>query len=532
MVTSLLRSLSANKDGIVGQGLRLRRVAARLVRGTRRTLRGELPTPRTAMDDWLAQMHDSPSSRSERIAVFCLRNRAWVEWGVYAACRLRRLGFGVDIVYSRNEVDRLYPCARLSSRWPFGFWSGVARIPHVGLVNLDDLPIHDVSKYAAFARDFAKTVAAYDLHIEEDDPGSAQAQYSAAIDRAYQALATTGDQVETLLRSNGYHRIVVFSGLIDRTPAVLEAAKRVSVDATCVETWTWRPGHMICNVNAPALEYDVAAWKQTLGAWSSVREQRARELLLAQQGRQGQRTGLVAAQSVEIDAGLPRELSDFLGRSGSCYLLAPNVIGDSSTLRRATIFTSQREWIEQTIAFFRSRPHLRLVIRAHPHEVRYPAKVTRRLGDIASEAAAGAKNVFVVRASDRVNTYKVMEKIVGGLVWLSSAGADMVARGIPVIAAARPKYAGLGIVEEPSVRAEYFDSIDSLPARSVDEARRERAREYLSLVFSDFSYRAFTDSWRAEPFTLDGGAAPEAEIFYKVVAGLLPLGTPPSEAAQ
>jgi hypothetical protein len=530
-VTALWRRVRAKKDALVGQGLRLRRVASRIVRETRRTVKGELPTAAAAVDDWLAEVQGSQSSRPERIAIFCLRNQPWVEWGVYAACRLRQLGFNVDIVYSKTDIRRLYPGSRLPSAWSFGFWSGAARIPGVKLVDLDELPVQNLLAYADFARDFAKTVAAYDLHVEEDDPGSSADRYRVAVERAFEALSRTGGQVESLLRSNRYHRIVLFSGLIDRTSAIVEAAKRAYIDAVCVETWTWRPGHMICNVNAPALEYDIAAWKRTLGEWSAVREARAKRLLAVQQGRQAEDGGLIAAQSVRMEEGIPAALADFLRGSGPCYLLAPNVIGDSATLRRATIFVSQREWIEETIAFFRSRPHLRLVIRAHPHEIRYPAKVTKRLGDIASNAAVDAPNVFVVRASDRVNTYKLMENVAGGLVWMSSVGPDMVARGIPVIAAAQPKYTGLGIVDEPSARDEYFDGIESLPAQTPDEARRERAREYLSIIFSDFSYRAFTDSWRAEPLRFEGVAAAEAEVFYKIVAGLLPLGTPPPAAA-
>ena len=136
---------------------------------------------------------------------------------------------------------------------------------------------------------------------------------------------------------------------------------------------------------------------------------------------------------------------------------------------------------------------------------------------------------------DDVSSYSLMAGIRGGLVWISSIGADMVARGIPVLAAARPKYHELALAEVPQTVPAYFGSLARLAAATAEPTteQRARAREYLDLVFSQFSFDAFSPSYRAEDLFLDGPSSPaDAGAFYKIVAGDLPPETPPRREAR
>jgi len=211
------------------------------------------------------------------------------------------------------------------------------------------------------------------------------------------------------------------------------------------------------------------------------------------------------------------------------------VVGDSSILRRAPIFQSQREWLKQTIAFFKACPEWSLVIRAHPDEVKIQQKVVVRMGEVARELARGVPNVLVIDASEAVSSYALMPGLSGGLVWISSIGVDMVARGIPVVAAARPKYESLDLVEQPTSVGDYFEAL----ARLADSGshptaeQQTRARQYLDVVFAQFSFDAFSPSYRARDLFLEGPGSPrDAEVFYKIVAGDLPPETPPRREAQ
>jgi hypothetical protein len=489
--------------------------------------------PHLALSSWRASLADSNGVRG-RIMLTAFRNRTWIEWAVYAACQLRRLGVATTLVYSSSEVRRLYPLARLSGR--LGFWAGVEDVPDIRLIDLDHwrpFP-EDTTPFREFAREFAPAVAAYDLHVEENEEGPLAPEYRRAVTRAEDMLAETGAALAHILRENPVSRLACYSGLIGRSPALCEAARRAGVEVLTVEGWAWRPGHMICNLNAPALEYNLEGWLQAVGPWDATREKETARLLRFQEGAlekdEPAPGGLHSVQRTTRTAPLPDAVAEFLRRPGPRFLLATNVVGDSSILRRQPIFRNQRDWLAQTIAYFRARPSYSLVVRAHPDEVWIPGKVRVRMGDVARGLAEGAANVLVIGGDEDVSSYALMPGLAGGLVWISSIGVDMTTRGISVLAAARPKYHTLGLVEEPPTVPDYFEALTRLATREEQPTReqRARARQYLDVVFSAFSFDAFSPTYRARDLFLAGpGSPPDAEVFYRIVAGDLPPETPP-----
>ena len=422
-----------------------------------------------------------------------------------------------------------------------GFWAGVEEIPDVRLVDLDDWgpSAEESEQYQAFARECAPTVAAYDLHVEENEEGPRAHAYRRAVLRAEGLLAETGAALERILRENPVSRLICYSGLIGRSPALQEAARRSGVEVLTVEGWAWRPGHMICNLNAPALEYNLEGWLRATGAWDESRELATDRLLQFQEGTLSRAEAatfdLHRVQRTAKSAPLPEALAAFRDRPGPTFLLATNVVGDSSMLRRNPLFRSQRDWLRQTIDFFRERPGLNLVVRAHPDEAFIRRKVVVRMGEVAREMAEGASNVLVIGGDEDVSSYALLPGLAGGLVWISSIGVDMVARGVPCLAAARPKYHGLGLVEEPATIPAYWTALERMAATRAAPAdeQRTRARRYLDLVFAQFSFEAFSPTYRARDLFLEGaGAPPDAEVFYRIVAGDLPPETPPAREAR
>jgi len=492
--------------------------------------------PRLALSRWVADVRAQGGAVRRHVLMTAFRNRTWIEWAVYATCQLRRLGVATTLVYSGSEVRRLYPLARVAGVDQLGFWAGVAEIPDLRLVDLDDWRpgAEEAERYRDFAHAYAPTVAAYDLHVEEQEEGPLAPAYRRAVTRAEGMLADTAAALERILQQNPVSRVIVYSGLIGRSPAVQEAARRQGVEVLTVEGWAWRPGHMICNRNAPALEYNVEGWLRA-AAWDASRERETQRLLRFQEGALGRDEiapgNLHRVQRTSVAAPLPPEVAAFRGRPGPSFLLATNVVGDSSTLRRATLFPSQRDWLRQTISFFRHHPDWSLLVRAHPDEAFIRRKVVVRMGDVAREMAGSLPNVLVIGGDQDVSSYALLPGLRGGLVWISSIGADMVARGLPVLAAARPKYHELGIVEEPPSASGYFEALTRLASRPAIAPRaeqQERARQYLDLVFSQFSFDAFSPSYRAHDLLLEGpGSPPDAGVFYRVVAGDLPPETRP-----
>ncbi|HSD29232.1 MAG TPA: hypothetical protein VLL75_18160 [Vicinamibacteria bacterium] len=493
--------------------------------------------PRLALSSWTRALRSGGVRR--RVLVTAFRNRTWIEWAVYAACQLRRIGVATTLVYSSAEVRRLYPLAGLPGLEHLGFWAGVEDIPDLRLVDLDEwCPTPEqTAPWREFAREFAPTVAAYDLHVEENEEGPLAPAYRREVARAETMLAETGAALTRILHVNPVSRVVCYSGLIGRSPALCEAARRAGVEVLTVEGWAWRPGHMICNRNAPALEYNVDGWLRAIGAGDDSTERETARLLRFQEGtlEEAPPGNLHRVQRTASTAPLPPAVAAFRQRPGPSFLLATNVVGDSSILRRDPIFRSQRAWVRQTVEFFRAHRGWSLVVRAHPDEAWIRGKVAVRMGEVAREVAGDAPNVLVIGGDEDVSSYALMPGLTAGLVWISSIGVDMVARGIPVLAAARPKYHGLGIVEEPPHALAYFDALRRLAksgARPTPE-QRAVARRYLNVVFREFSFDAFSPSYRARDLFLEGpGSPPDADVFYRIVAGDLPPETPPRREAS
>ena len=535
-----MSAASRLRPAVVAAASRLRAAAVGATQWAGRQPITEPALPRLALASWTSALAAAGPVR-HRVMIGAFRNRTWIEWAVYAACQLRRLGVATTLVHSSAEVRRLYPLSCVpGARW-LGFWAGVSAIPNLRLVDLDDwLPAAtQAGAYADFARDYARSVAAYDLHVEEDEDGPRVGAYRRATAQAEVMLAETGAAVERILRVNPVSRLVCYSGLIGRSPALHEAARRAGVEVLTVEGWTWRPGHMICNLDAPALEYNVDGWLRAVGEWDAAREEGARRFLRFQEGEgPGEAADLARMHRAQRGAAaepLPPPLEAFRRRHRTTFLLATNVVGDSSLLRRQPIFRNQRHWLQVTVDFFRARPGWGLIVRAHPEEAFLRSKVVVRMGEVAREIAGAAANVLVIGGDEDVSSYSLMPGLSGGLVWVSSIGVDMVARGIPVLAAARPKYSGLGLVEEPRTIAEYFSALNRLAGATVRPTadQQTRARQYLSLVFSEFSFDAFSPSYRARDLFLDGpGSPPDAEVFYRIVAGDLPPETPPRREAR
>jgi hypothetical protein len=493
--------------------------------------------PRLALSSWTAALGGAPAVR-KRVMVTALRNRTWIEWAVYATCQLRRLGVATTLVHSSAEIRRLYPLARVTGVEHLGFWAGVEAIPDVRLVDLDDWEptTAETVPFRDFARGFAPTVAAYDLHVEENEEGPLERSYRRGVARAENTLAATAAAMTRILGENDVGRVVCYSGLIGRSPAICEAARRLGTEVLTVEGWTWRPGHMICNLNAPALEYNLESWLRALGPWDEDREHGAARLLRFQEGAAPDVAEQVhSAQRTSSEAPLPPALSAFLERPGPRFLMATNVVGDSSMLRRPSAFRSQRDWMRRVLERFHERPEWNLIVRAHPEEAFIRRKVAVRMGEVARDLAKGAPNVFVIGGDENTSSYALMPGLAGGLVWISSIGADMVARGVPVLAAARPKYHELDLVEEPETVAGYLESLERMAAgqAAVPPERQARARAYLSLVFRDFSFHAFSPTYRARDLFLSGpGSPPDADLFYRIVAGDASPETPARSEAR
>ncbi len=483
------------------------------------------PTNRLALNQWLSKTKPLPNDANE-ILITAFRNQTWIEWGVYAACVFNTLGYKSTILYRSSEVKRYY-----STKLSFlNFWKGVSLIPNITLIDVESADLDEKTRKEFLKKEdgyFAAAIA-YDFHVEKDDIlNGSKPEYFEAIETLRNKTAETTAVIARLLKDKTYHRFILYSGLISDSRGALDIAIALKQELVCIEGWSWRPGHIIYNYNAPALEYNVQGWMKILGEWNEQKEKEINSYIKFLDGEKVHEPGWLdnfyLVQRSKISAEFSPELKSFISGDAPIAILAPNVIGDSSLLNRETIFRSMRLWINEVIEYFKNNPDKKLIIRAHPAEVWVDGpKLVIRVGEYAKEISMNIPNVFVLDGKDKTNTFSLLPFSRVGLVWISSVGFDMVIRGIPVISAANAKYSGLGIVEEPINKEEYFNLLEKLMATQYrpHQQQIQKGKEFQYMVFKGFSFQAQGINYRANTCAI--GKMPnqeEHDKFYRIVLG-------------
>jgi hypothetical protein len=215
-----------------------------------------------------------------------------------------------------------------------------------------------------------------------------------------------------------------------------------------------------------------------------------------------------------------------------------NILWDSAVLGRDIAFASMGDWVLGGIHWAASHPDLDLVIRIHPAEVGLRNHPTReRMAEhIAAHVPVLPANVRVVEAGDPTSSYVFMDIAALGLVYTSTVGLELAARGVPVVVAADTHYRGRGFTVDPVSSDEYWREADRLLVSPPDVPERERIRElarrYAALFFFRFHnvLGAVTEDGRSRPrirtgiaSDLDPGVDPAMD---RVVTGIL-AGIPP-----
>lgn len=512
-------------------------------------------SPDSAIVSWINEIKAEglPPVRGH-IALLAGRNFTWVEWTVYAAVWMRKLGYAPFILFSGEEIRRIYrgkpSFRRLGSLLTYArnclgardFWSKVAGIPDVLVIDIDrEQPADPVPEqhYAEFAAAWAHTTAAYDLRVEEHEEGPLKGEYEATRKEHQARLIKTARIAESILRRladrHSVRRLVSYSGLVGVTPAFGEAARRLGWQVVFVETWGVKPGIMICNQDLPALDWDQHLFLKTIDDWNDGRRKQIETFLKFQETNDVSDMewlrGHLQYQRSSAEEVPDSKLRRFLSDERPVFLMAPNVIADSGTMRRRLIFGSQREWIEKTCAFFRMHPEFKLVVRAHPAEYLLRKRVRIKTGAIAEQAAAGASNIFIVYGNDKMSTYSLLPWLRAVLVWISNVGADLVARNCPAISVARAKYQGMKIAHEPGSENAYFDLITKLAALKPNTTaeQKELAKQFLSILYFQKSFHAFGPDFSASDVRLSNQPhQADFDLFYRIIAGDLPVETRPA----
>ncbi len=178
-------------------------------------------------------------------------------------------------------------------------------------------------------------------------------------------------------------------------------------------------------------------------------------------------------------------------------MIAANVLGDSLTLGRNVFAESMTEWMTRTVRFFENRPEVQLVIRVHPGETLVPK--ARSMGQVARDALSVLpEHIHIIGATDKINTYDLIEIADLGLVYTTTVGVETAMNGRPVIACGNTHYRKRGFTIDPNSWDEYLTALErvlnDLPAHRLSEEQIAKAWNY--------GYRFFFEYPRPFPWRL------------------------------
>ena len=178
-------------------------------------------------------------------------------------------------------------------------------------------------------------------------------------------------------------------------------------------------------------------------------------------------------------------------------MIAANVLGDSLTLGRNVFAESMSEWMTRTVQFFANRPEVQLVIRVHPGETLVPK--ARSMGQVARDALTGQPDhIHIIGATDKINTYDLIEIADLGLVYTTTVGVETAMNGRPVIACGNTHYRKRGFTIDPNSWDEYFAAVEAVLA----DFEGHRLTEEQTAMAWNYGYRFFFEYPRPFPWRL------------------------------
>lgn len=160
-----------------------------------------------------------------------------------------------------------------------------------------------------------------------------------------------------------------------------------------------------------------------------------------------------------------------------------NVVWDAQLHYPANAFPDMVAWVIKTVAYFRDRPDLQLLIRVHPGELAPPGGQTKSLqpiiGEIRKAFTEIPRNVFIIPPESQVSTYSTMKRCNAVIIYGTKAGTEFTSMGIPVIVAGEAWIRNKGVTLDAKNESDYFQLLGQLPLlHRMDPETIERARKY------------------------------------------------------
>lgn len=167
-------------------------------------------------------------------------------------------------------------------------------------------------------------------------------------------------------------------------------------------------------------------------------------------------------------------------REQNFVLALTSVTWDAEVHYRARAFTSMRDWLAATVAFYKQHKELRLVIRIHPAELTSPNRSREPMHDFLKElGTADFSNIEVVGPASKESTYDLIRASQGVVVFNTKAGIEAAYREKPVVVAGEAWIKHKGFTIDVDNSGEYWSALESLhKSASLTSEKVRLAKKY------------------------------------------------------
>lgn len=137
-------------------------------------------------------------------------------------------------------------------------------------------------------------------------------------------------------------------------------------------------------------------------------------------------------------------------------LLALNSSWDSAALGLHAVFEDTTDWIVQTVRHLLKHTDAPVIVRQHPAERLKFARSSDDYPTLLAKHFGQHPRLHFIAATDKVNSYELMNRVRAVVVYTSTIGTEAAAKGKPVVTASSSYYADLGFVDKATTREQYL----------------------------------------------------------------------------
>jgi hypothetical protein len=200
-----------------------------------------------------------------------------------------------------------------------------------------------------------------------------------------------------------------------------------------IKLMTWTPSYRTGTfIFSPSESYHYSMISEPISNWENIlpTKSQIKSLNNYMDSRNSGKNDWIKFSDTKIEKQqVPIDESNF-------FLLLTSVSWDAELHYKSRAFTNMREWLAESIQFFKDNPSEKVIIRVHPAEITSPNVSREPMADyVNSLNISDYPNIILLGPDSSVSTYDLIEKSKAVVIYNTKTGIEAAFTGKPVIVA-------------------------------------------------------------------------------------------------